>query len=273
MVVLSEYRRLRERVIPQAREAVLNGLIAIGVSHGPRGVRQLRDRLLAEFGDPDDRERAAARAAREVALSQPVAGDVDGVWDYVLRVDAEAKAILEAAIGPLSAPMHTDQERDPRSTSQRRGQALIEVCRRVSAMATAAGPYGRRPSDEPSDEPSGGSSTGDATARPVPAAGGHRRPTGAARRTTMRAASRQRPRRRARARRISGDRTRQRPAAGGRRRRSSECADAAERQPGAAGRAAGLRWDDDVPGPAHAEQTPAGQATLLPATLKRTTRR
>ncbi|MGV1009795.1 MAG: hypothetical protein ACOYBY_14470 [Dermatophilaceae bacterium] len=148
-VVLAEYRRLWDQVLPGARAAVLDGLIGIGCSHGPRAVRALRERLLAEFGDWDDRERAAARAAREVALSQPVAGDVDGVWDYVLRVDAEAKAILEAAIGALSAPMHTDEARDPRSTSQRRGQALIEVCRRVAAMAAAAGPYGRRPGDPP----------------------------------------------------------------------------------------------------------------------------
>ena len=149
MVVLGEYRRLRDRVLPDARAAVLEALITVGSACGPRAVRELRDRLLAEFGDPGERERAAERAAREVALSQPVATDLDGVWDYVLRVDAEAKAIIEAAIGPLSAPMHTDQARDARSSAQRRGQALIEVCRRVSAMATAAGPYGRRRSDNP----------------------------------------------------------------------------------------------------------------------------
>ena len=76
-----------------------------------------------------------------MALSHPVCTG-DGVWLYRFTADAEAKAILEAAIGVLSAPWHPDGARDPRSAQQRRGQALVEVCRRVSAAATAAGVFG-----------------------------------------------------------------------------------------------------------------------------------
>ncbi|MGV1007630.1 MAG: HNH endonuclease [Dermatophilaceae bacterium] len=153
MVVLAEFHRLWDRVLPDARAAVLTGLIEIGSSHGPRAVRMLRARLLAVHGDPDERELAAERAARQVALSQPAATDEEGAWDYVLRVDAEAKALVEAAIGPLSAPQHGDGARDPRSTTQRRGQALIEVCRRVTALATAAGPYGGHPRQRTMGDP------------------------------------------------------------------------------------------------------------------------
>jgi hypothetical protein len=43
---------------------------------------------------------------------------------------------LEAAIGPLSAPVPgPDGQRDPRSPQTRRGQALIEVCRRATNAA------------------------------------------------------------------------------------------------------------------------------------------
>ena len=53
-----------------------------------------------------------------------------------LVLDAEGKAVLEAAIGPLSKPApDADGAPDRRPARQRRGQALIEVCRR----ATAAG--------------------------------------------------------------------------------------------------------------------------------------
>ena len=74
-------------------------------------------------------------AGRLVALDRAV-GDVLGAFTYRLVVDAQGKAALEAAIGPLSAPVPgPDGERDSRSPQLRRGQALIEVCRR----ATSAG--------------------------------------------------------------------------------------------------------------------------------------
>ena len=150
-VVLSEFDRLREQIVPDAHELVLDGLIRIGIEDGAREVRRLRPALLARYGAADELQRDQDRAARLVALSHPVCTD-DGVWLYRFTADAEAKAILEAAIGVLSAPWHPDGARDPRSAQQRRGQALVEVCRRVTAAAKAAGVFGGHPS------------TGDATA-------------------------------------------------------------------------------------------------------------
>ena len=56
-------------------------------------------------------------------------------WHYELSLDDEGRAVLEAALGPLSAPKPgPDGEPDDRSVGLRRGQALIElVCRAVAA--------------------------------------------------------------------------------------------------------------------------------------------
>jgi len=146
-VVLAEFDTLRRQTIPEAHHLVLDGLIRIGYEDGAREVRRLRPALLARYGAPDELDREQDRAARLVALSRPVCTD-DGVWQYGFTADAEAKAILEASIGVLSAPWHPDGTPDPRTTAQRRGQALVEVCRRVTAAARAAGVFGGYPSTD-----------------------------------------------------------------------------------------------------------------------------
>ena len=144
LVVVGEFDKLRGRIIPEAEPLVLDGLVAIGIQDGAREVRRLRPRLLAEHGAPGELQDEQDKAAGQVALSHPVATD-EGVWEYLLRVGVEGKAIVEAAIGPLSAPVHHEGARDPRSAQQRRGQAMLEVCRRVTAAAKAAGPFGGYP--------------------------------------------------------------------------------------------------------------------------------
>ncbi len=53
---------------------------------------------------------------------------------YELTLNAEDRAVLEAAIGPLSKPQPgPDGEADPRPVGRRRGEALVEVCRRAVA--------------------------------------------------------------------------------------------------------------------------------------------
>ena len=141
LVVVSEFDKLRQRIIPEAEALVLEGLVRIGSEDGAREVRKLRSRLLAEHGAEGEFQEEQDKAAGQVGLSHPMAVE-EGVWEYLFRADAEAKAVLEAAIGPLSAPIHPDGGRDPRSAQQRRGQALVEVCRRVTAAAKAAGPFG-----------------------------------------------------------------------------------------------------------------------------------
>ncbi len=59
------------------------------------------------------------------------------MWDYRLTTDNEGRAVLEAAIGPLSAP-HPDPatgDRDPRPVGRRRGEALIDALRRSVTAA------------------------------------------------------------------------------------------------------------------------------------------
>ena len=165
-VVLSEFDKLRKRVVPEAQDLVLEGLVQIGVADGARQVRRLRPALLAKYGLADELQRDQDRAARLVALSYGRCTE-DGTWEYRFTLDPEGKAVLEAAIGPLSAPWHPDGARDSRTPQQRRAQALIEVCRRVTAAAKAAGPYGGYPTtDSAGTDTAGSASTSDSSAGP-----------------------------------------------------------------------------------------------------------
>jgi hypothetical protein len=73
-----------------------------------------------------------------VALSQPVE-DGTGTAEYRLVLDLEGKAVLEAALGPLSAPRPVDGERDLRPSDQRRGEALVSLVRRAVADGQGLG--------------------------------------------------------------------------------------------------------------------------------------
>ena len=67
-------------------------------------------------------------------LSQPFA-DGGGLFEYTMVVDAEAKAVIEAAVQGLSAPRPANGEPDRRPSGQRRLDALLEVVRRGVASA------------------------------------------------------------------------------------------------------------------------------------------
>jgi hypothetical protein len=128
-VVVSEAARLRPLLVDGAEPAVVDGLITMAREHGARGCRSLRPALLARYGLDSvlDREQEAAR--RYVALSQARVGEL-GVAEYRLCLDPEGRAVLEAALGPLSAPVPVDGERDLRPAEQRRGEALVTLVRR-----------------------------------------------------------------------------------------------------------------------------------------------
>ena len=68
-------------------------------------------------------------------LSQPWVASGD-VTQYQLVVTPEQAAVLEAAIGPLSAPAPNEEtgQRDLRPAGQRRVEALAEVCRRSAPL-------------------------------------------------------------------------------------------------------------------------------------------
>jgi hypothetical protein len=133
--VVTEYARLKPRLREEAAPTVLQGLLDMGIADGPKGVRSLRPALLAAHGADGEFQADADTAERLVSLSRPSTDEL-GALTYQLILDPVGAAALEAAIGPLSAPVPgPDGERDPRSPQLRRGQALIEVCRR----ATSAG--------------------------------------------------------------------------------------------------------------------------------------
>ncbi len=128
-VVVSEAERLRPLLSPGAEDAVMEGLMTMAAEHGPSGCRLLRPALLARYGLDDVLDRDAEAARRYVALSQPRVGEL-GVAEYRLSLDPEGRAVLEAALGPLSAPVPVDGGRDLRPADQRRGEALVTLVRR-----------------------------------------------------------------------------------------------------------------------------------------------
>ncbi len=136
--VVGEFDRLAPRLTAEASPTVLTGLLQVAAAEGPRGIAAVAPELLRRFGRPGDLQAEQDALAARVALSRPVP-DGRGTVRYELTADALTRAVLEAAIGPLSAPApRADGSPDPRTSEQRRGQALAEVCRRVSAAARAA---------------------------------------------------------------------------------------------------------------------------------------
>ena len=129
-VVVCEADKLLPLVTEEARPTVLDGLIRIAAQQGPRECRRLRPQLLARYGVDGQLQREQDAAKRFVALSQPFVDDM-GVAEYRLTLDPEGKAVLEAALGPLSAPQPVDGERDLRCSDRRRGEALVTLVRRA----------------------------------------------------------------------------------------------------------------------------------------------
>lgn len=135
--ILREMEKLRAEVIPGAMESVTEALLIMGRRHGPDGVKMVRPELLSRFGSREFQRDQDKRRTR-VELSRGV--ENDGITEYDLALDNESRAILEAAIGPLSKPVPgPDGERDTRTFAQRRGQALIEALRRGLSSAVLPG--------------------------------------------------------------------------------------------------------------------------------------
>ena len=136
VTVADQYHRIRHRLHPDATDTVLAAMITIGSQHGSRGVRDLRDRLVARYGLPDELQRDHDAAAELIALSAPVR---DGALrHYRLTLDTENAAILEAAIGPASRPTPgPDGEPDHRTPSRRRGDAFTALLRAAATSPTS----------------------------------------------------------------------------------------------------------------------------------------
>lgn len=130
-VALKEMRLLKPHLNPDAVDDVWAGLMTLGETHDARTVRRLRETLLAayglegEFDDTEDKARKGAclSSGKEIA---------PGLWEFALRLSREGRAMLEAAIGPLSAPSPgPDGEPDERPHDQRRADALLAVIDRA----------------------------------------------------------------------------------------------------------------------------------------------
>src|SRR6478736_5314375 len=135
-VVASELRQLAPLLEPGAVDAVAAGLVAMGEVDGSTGVRRVRPALLARYGlgerlqDLEDRHRGLT----VLSCGHDIGG---GITEYRLRLNPEARAVVEAAINVLPKPTVVDGERDPRTIDQRRGDALVQVCRRAVALTQA----------------------------------------------------------------------------------------------------------------------------------------
>jgi hypothetical protein len=135
-VALGEMDKLRPRLRDEAVDAVWAGFLAIAAEHGPAEIRGLRDKLIAVHGHEGEFQRRADQLKHGVSLSQPF--DDDGMAEYRLRLDPEGKEVLEAMLGPLSAPEPARGCSDLRSSDQRRGEALVAICRRAAAAGGSA---------------------------------------------------------------------------------------------------------------------------------------
>ena len=130
-VALVEMDKLRPRLREEAVAAVWAGFLQVATDHGPKEIRGLRDRLIAAHGHEGEFQRRQDQLKGGVSLSQPF--DDDGMAEYRLRLDPEGKEVLEAILGPLSPPKPTPDCADLRNSDQRRGDALVEICRRAAA--------------------------------------------------------------------------------------------------------------------------------------------
>src|SRR6476469_2516829 len=128
--------KLGPRLTPAALPTVWSGFLAVAEQAGPREVRGLRERIIAAYGREGEFQVRQDRLKHGVSLSQGRADDA--MVEYLLRLDPEGASVLEAAIGPLSAPNPVDGVSDLRSSDQRRGDALVEACRRSAAAGGEA---------------------------------------------------------------------------------------------------------------------------------------
>lgn len=91
---------------------------------------------------PDDDEDEAKLAGKRLLRR---VGHVAGLAEWQLLLDEEAEAILEAALDPLTTPRpsadrHGLQSTDPRTASQRRGDALVEILTRAASTDDSDAP-------------------------------------------------------------------------------------------------------------------------------------
>jgi hypothetical protein len=136
--VVSEYEKLRPMLTELAQEPALTALVDLAVDGGPRACRKVRPFLLARYGAQGVLQDQQDLGKAFISLSQPRDTGAN-TFEYRLTLDVEGKAVLEAALGPLSAPKPVDGERDLRSFDRRRGDAFVQLVRRAVAAGEERG--------------------------------------------------------------------------------------------------------------------------------------
>ena len=136
--VLREVARVEPLLREEAVPTVTTALVDLAREWGPSVMRRLRPRLLADHGHHGALDDLQGRLAAAARLSMPHVESAD-LTEYQLWMTPEQAAILEAAIGPLSAPAPAEDtgEKDLRPAGQRRVEALAQVCRASSASSAA----------------------------------------------------------------------------------------------------------------------------------------
>src|SRR6478735_789370 len=152
VVVGEQYDKLAPDLTGEAKPVVLAQLLDVGATCGPSGVRKLKQEILARWGEDGQFEKHQEKCRRQIDLS-PGRETSPGVWDYRLTTNNEGRSVLEAAIGPLSAPRVAKDgdgrpvgQPDTRTPGRRRGEALIEALRR---SVTVTDPDTARPNANP----------------------------------------------------------------------------------------------------------------------------
>ncbi|MEH1127700.1 HNH endonuclease signature motif containing protein [Micromonospora sp. CPCC 206061] len=128
-VIATAIRDLPDRLAPEVVDAAESLMVGWAKEFEPRSMRQLSTGLLAyvapELADEADRraiERDEKRAQQTRAFALSDQGD--GRYRVTGWLDAEAAATVSAALDPLCRPSG-----DERSPTQRRADALVDVCK------------------------------------------------------------------------------------------------------------------------------------------------
>jgi len=134
LAVLNQMGRLTDRLVPEAVPTVTTAMIDIGVRFGPSSLGELRIKLLAAHGLPDEVDDVQRRLRTQAFLSAPQVESGD-LTIYRMGLTPEQATILEAALGPLAKPDPNPDtgERDLRGNGQRRAEALVELASRAAS--------------------------------------------------------------------------------------------------------------------------------------------
>lgn len=128
-VIVAALGQLSESVGPSERAALEEELRAKARLVDPKELGKIaRERVMALNPVPDPPEPGQRRAQRGLSVIERA----DGLTEFRAVLDELGAEIVRAAIDPLAAPRPgTGGLPDPRTATQRRGDALVEGCERL----------------------------------------------------------------------------------------------------------------------------------------------